>query len=215
MCLFFELAFGGRGVIGSPNLTWSTPMYDPSDLRKGLKIEVDGYPYLITEFDFCKPGKGQALYRCKLKNLVTGGTMERTFRSVDKIGQPVLEEKTLYYSYDEQDDNYVFMDDNNEEYRIPGTLLDYNKYLLEDNMECVVLFYQNKPIDITLPFFVEKEITETEPGARGDTATNVSKPAKIENGYEISVPLFINVGDIVKIDTRTGQYAERVRKGGN
>ena len=190
-------------------------MYDPSDLRKGLKIEVDGYPYLITEFDFCKPGKGQALYRCKLKNLVTGGTMERTFRSVDKIGQPVLEEKTLYYSYDEQDDNYVFMDDNNEEYRIPGTLLDYNKYLLEDNMECVVLFYQNKPIDITLPFFVEKEITETEPGARGDTATNVSKPAKIENGYEISVPLFINVGDIVKIDTRTGQYAERVRKGGN
>jgi len=194
---------------------WRKPMYDPSDLRKGLKIEVDGYPYLITEFDFCKPGKGQALYRCKLKNLVTGGTMERTFRSVDKIGQPVLEEKTLYYSYDEQDDNYVFMDDNNEEYRIPGTLLDYNKYLLEDNMECVVLFYQNKPIDITLPFFVEKEITETEPGARGDTATNVSKPAKIENGYEISVPLFINVGDIVKIDTRTGQYAERVRKGGN
>ena len=194
---------------------WRKPMYDPSDLRKGLKIEVDGYPYLITEFDFCKPGKGQALYRCKLKNLVTGGTMERTFRSVDKIGQPVLEEKTLYYSYDEQDDNYVFMDDNNEEYRIPGTLLDYNKYLLEDNMESVVLFYQNKPIDITLPFFVEKEITETEPGARGDTATNVSKPAKIENGYEISVPLFINVGDIVKIDTRTGQYAERVRKGGN
>jgi elongation factor P len=107
------------------------------------------------------------------------------------------------------------MDDNNEEYRIPGSLLDYNKYLLEDNMECVVLFYQNKPIDITLPFFVEKEITETEPGARGDTATNVSKPAKIENGYEISVPLFINVGDIVKIDTRTGQYAERVRKGAN
>ena len=188
-------------------------MYDPSDLRKGLKIEVDGYPYLITEFDFCKPGKGQALYRCKLKNLVTGGSMDRTFRSVDKIGTPVLEEKTLYFSYDEPGDSYVFLDDNSDEYHISGELLDYNKYLLEDNMECTVLFYQNKPIDITLPYFVEKVIAETEPGARGDTATNVMKPAKIDNGYEIAVPLFINVGDVVKIDTRNGQYAERVRKG--
>ena len=186
-------------------------MYDPSDLRKGLKIEIDGEPYLITEFDFCKPGKGQALYRCKCKNMISGGTIDRTFRSVDKIDKPDMEEKTLTYSYDEGND-FVFYDENNDEIRIPVSLLGDQKYFLDDNMECSVLFFRDRAIEITLPFFVEKTITETEPGARGDTATNVTKPAKIENGYELQVPLFVNEGDVIRIDTRTGMYADRVKK---
>jgi elongation factor P len=187
-------------------------MYEAADLRKGLKVEIDGEPYLITDFDFCKPGKGQALYRCKLKSMISGGTMDRTFRSVDKIEKPNLEEKDLVYSYDEGD-TYIFNDpETYDEVRIPASVLGNQKYFLDDNMECSVLFFRERPIEITLPFFVEKRIAETEPGARGDTATNVTKPAKIDNGYEIQVPLFVNEGDIVRIDTRNGQYADRVSK---
>ena len=188
--------------------------YDVSDLRKGLKIELDGDPYLVTEFDFCKPGKGQAIYRCKLRNMISGGTTDKSFRSGDKIDTPDLVERTLNYSYDEGDGVYVFIDPNSsEDFRIEESILGRNKYFLEDDMECTVLFFNNRPIEITLPYFVEKVIAETEPGVRGDTATNVTKPAKIENGYEISVPLFVNAGDVVRIDTRTGDYSDRVRKG--
>ena len=186
-------------------------MYEASDLRKGLKIELDNEPYLITEFDFCKPGKGQALYRCKCKNMISGGTVDRTFRSVDKIDTPALEEKTLVYSY-EEGDSFIFTDENYEDIRISQDLLGNQKYFLDDNMECTVLFFRDRPIEITLPYFVEKKIAETEPGARGDTATNVTKPAKLDNGYELAVPLFVNEGDTIRIDTRTGAYAERVSK---
>ena len=188
--------------------------YDVSDLRKGLKIELDGDPYLVTEFDFCKPGKGQAIYRCKLRNMISGGTTDKAFRSGDKIDTPDLVEKTLNYSYDEGDGVFVFIDPaTSEDFRIEESVLGRNKYFLDDDMECTVLFFNNRPIEITLPYFVEKVIAETEPGVRGDTATNVTKPAKIENGYEISVPLFVNAGDVVRIDTRTGDYSDRVRKG--
>ncbi|MBQ9366326.1 MAG: elongation factor P [Victivallales bacterium] len=186
-------------------------MYEASDLRKGLKIELDNEPYLITEFDFCKPGKGQALYRCKCKNMISGGTVDRTFRSVDKIDTPALEEKTLTYSY-EEGDSFIFTDENYEEIRISQELLGNQKYFLDDSMECTVLVFRDRPIEITLPYFVEKKIAETEPGARGDTATNVTKPAKLDNGYELAVPLFVNEGDTIRIDTRTGAYAERVSK---
>jgi elongation factor P len=188
-------------------------MFEASDLKKGLKIEMDGDPYIITEFDFCKPGKGQALYRCKLKNMISGGTVDKTFRSVDKIGKPQLEEKELLFSYDEGDGVYIFIDPaTNEDVRIDEELLGDSKYFLDDNMECTVLFFRDKAIEITLPYFVEKKITETEPGARGDTATNVMKPAKIDNGYQLQVPLFVNEGDTIRIDTRTGTYADRVSK---
>ena len=190
--------------------------YDVSDLRKGLKIELEGYPYLVTEFDFCKPGKGQAIYRCKLRNMINGNTTDTAFRSGDAIGTPDLEERTLNYSYDGGDGFYIFTDAQTyDEVRIGDDVLGRNKFFLDDDMECQVLFYQGKPIDITLPFFVEKVIAETEPGVRGDTATNVTKPARIENGYEISVPLFVNAGDLVRIDTRTGEYSDRVKKGSN
>ena len=187
-------------------------MYSASDLRKGLKIEIDGEPWVLTDFDFCKPGKGTALYRCKLKNMITGNTMDRTYRPGDKFEKPDLSEKDVYYSYCEGD-FYVFSDaETYEEYRVAGKALGDKVFFLLEDSQCCILFYNGNPIDITLPTFIEKEITETEPGVRGDTATNVTKPAKIDNGYEFQVPIFINTGDIIKIDTRTGEYAERVSK---
>ncbi len=187
-------------------------MFNASDLRKGLKIEIDGQPYTITEFEFCKPGKGTALYRCRVKNLINGSTMERTYRPVDKIGKPDLEERELMYSY-QDGDTFVFSDNETfEELRIGRDKLGDKAYFLIENAECKVLLFNGQPIDITLPVFIEKKVVYTEPGARGDTATNVMKPAKIDNGYELNVPLFINEGDMIKIDTRTGLYAERVNK---
>lgn len=187
-------------------------MYEASDLRKGLKIEVDGEPYLVSDFDFCKPGKGQALYRCKLKHLLNGSTTDKTFRSVDRIGRPDLSNRDMIYSFEDGDDS-VFMDgETYEQIHIAGKVLGDSKYFLAPDMECNVLFYRGKPVEVTLPIFIEKRIAKTEPGARGDTATNVTKPAWLDNGYEIQVPLFLNEGDLVRIDTRTGQYAERVSK---
>jgi len=186
-------------------------MYTASDLRKGLKVEIDGVPYLITEFNFVKPGKGQAVYNCKLKNLISGGTISRAYRSNDKIDEPRLEERKLRYSYPEGD-HYVFMDENYEQVNISAEALGDNRHFLAEDMEVEVLFHNGRPIEITLPYFVEKRVIHTEPGVRGDTATNVLKPATVEGGYEISVPLFVNQGDVVRIDTRTGEYVDRVAK---
>lgn len=187
-------------------------MFSASDLRKGLKIEIDNEPWVITEFEFCKPGKGTALYRCKMKNMITGNTMDKTYRPVEKIGKPNLEEKETYYSYADGD-FYVFSDSETyEEIRVGKDALGDKVYFLIEDSMCNILFYNGRPIEVTLPIFIEKEIVDTEPGARGDTATNVTKPAKIDNGYEIQVPIFINQGDVVKIDTRTGEYVERVNK---
>ncbi|MBU1693277.1 MAG: elongation factor P [Verrucomicrobia bacterium] len=188
-------------------------MYTVSDLRKGIKIELDGVPYEVVEFEFYKPGKGQAMYKCRLKNLLMGNTTDRTFRAVDKIGKPDLEERDLVYSYPEGD-HYVFMDSRTfEQVTIGAEAIGNQKYFLVENIEVSVLFYNGRAIQVVLPAFVEKVIVETEPGARGDTATNVTKAAKLDNGYEIQVPLFINQGDTVRIDTRTGKYFDRVSKG--
>lgn len=187
-------------------------MFSASDLRKGLKIEIDGEPWVITDFEFCKPGKGTALYRCKMKNMITGNTMDKTYRPVEKIDKPNLEEKTMFYSYDDGE-FFVFSDaETYEEMRVNKSNLGDKGYFLIEEAQCDVLLFNGRPIDITLPNFIEKEIIKTEPGARGDTATNVLKPAKLDNGYEIQVPIFINEGDVVKIDTRTGDYVERVNK---
>ncbi len=187
-------------------------MFTASDLRKGLKIELDGEPYIVATFDFCKPGKGQALYRCKLKHMLTGSTMDRTFRSVDKIDKPNLEQREMVYSYAEAD-SFVFMDaETYEQIHVDGEVLGNLKYFLIEDAECEILFYRDKPVEVTLPIFVVKKIDKTEPGVRGDTATNVTKPAFLDNGYELQVPIFLNEGDEIKIDTRTGQYAERVSK---
>ncbi len=187
-------------------------MYNVSDLRKGLKIEIDGEPFEVTDFDFCKPGKGQALYRCKLKSMITGYTMDRTYRSDERFEKPDLIEREMQFSYCDGDE-FVFMDpESYEQHHLPASLLGDKKFFLSENAECSILFFRDKPIEVTLPFHVEQKIVQADPGARGDTATNVTKPAKLESGYEVQVPIFVNQGDIIRIDTRTGAYVERVRK---
>jgi elongation factor P len=188
-------------------------MYSASDLRKGLKIEMDGVPFEVVEFQFVKPGKGQGMYKCRLKNMMTGGVFDKTFRAVDKIDTPNLEEHELAYSY-EEGDHFVFMDPRSfEQHIVSAEVVGDQKHFLEPELVVGVLYHNGRPVQITLPSYVDKKIAHTEPGARGDTATNVTKAAKLEDGYEIQVPLFINEGDIVRIDTRNGKYRERVRVG--
>ncbi len=188
-------------------------MHSASDLRKGLKIELEGVPFEVVDFQFVKPGKGMAMYKCRIKNLFSGNTIDKTFREVDKIGKPDLEERELTYSYPEGD-HFVFMDKHNfEQVTISADVLGEQKYFLVEELEVSVLFHNGNAIIVNLPSYVEKVIVETEPGARGDTATNVLKPAKLDNGYELGVPLFINQGDTVRVDTRTGKYFDRVSKG--
>ncbi|MGD9874547.1 MAG: elongation factor P [Kiritimatiellia bacterium] len=185
-------------------------MYNASDLRKGLKVEIDGEPYMITEFNFVKPGKGQAIYRCKLKSMVTGSTLDKSYRSVDRIDKCNLEERDMIFSHIEGD-QYVFMDaESYEQIHVSKEIVGDKKYFLIEDMEVEILFHNERAIEITLPNFVEKVIAHTEPGARGDTANNVLKPAKLDNGYELQVPLFVNEGDLIRVDTRDGSYAGRV-----
>lgn len=184
-------------------------MFSASDLRKGLKIEIDGDPYVITEFTFTKPGKGQSIYRCKMRNMISGNTQERSYRSNDKLDKPDLMEKDMIFSYVDGD-NYIFMDDvTYDQLDISSEVIGDMKYFLLEDMTCQVLLFNERALEVTLPNFVEKEIAETEPGARGDTATNVLKPAKLDNGYELGVPIFISEGDVIRIDTRTGEYGGR------
>ena len=186
-------------------------MYNASDLRKGLKIEVEGEPYEITEYQFTKPGKGQALYTCRLKHMINGSTLSKNYRGSDKIDRPKLFQKTMQFSYVDSG-NYVFMDEAFEQIIISANVIGMARNFLKEDLSVEVLFHNNFPVEVTLPTFIEKEVTYTEPGARGNTATNVLKSAEIDGGHEIQVPLFVNVGDLVKIDTRTGKYADRVAK---
>ena len=186
-------------------------MYDASDLRKGLKIEIEGQPFIITDFDFSKPGKGQAIYNCKMKNMLTGSTMSRSFRSNDKFEKPELRQHPLRFSYTEGN-VFIFTNENFEEIRVSTEVLGQQRFFLADDMPCDALLYNDMVIEITLPNFIERKITICEPGARGNTASGkVMKPATIEGGFELPVPLFVNEGDVVRVDTRSGEYVDRVR----
>ena len=187
-------------------------MYESSDLRKGLKILIDGEPYIITEFQFSKPGKGQALYRCKLKNMMTGYTMDRTYRSGDKFEPAGLEESHMQYLYNDTE-GYHFMDTRTyDQVMLTPEQVGEAKKFIKDQMEVDILFFQSTPIDISLPIFVELEVKQADPGIKGDTATGATKPVTLETGHLINVPLFIEEGEMLKIDTRTGEYVERVKK---
>jgi len=186
-------------------------MYSTADFRKGLKIEIDGAPYTIVDFQHVKPGKGGAFVRTKIKNLVTGRVLDQTFRSGEKVERPDLAEKDMQYLYQEED-RYCFMD--NESYEqifLSAEQLGEGQAFLQDNLNLKVLFFKGDPIAVELPTFVELEVSQTEPGVRGDTASGGSKPATLETGAVIQVPLFINEGDRIKVDTRTGSYVERVK----
>jgi elongation factor P len=186
-------------------------MYEASDLRKGLKIEIDGYPYVVVQFEFVKPGKGQALYKCKLKNMVTGAQFERTYRSGEKFNEANLEEHEMEFLYAEGE-SYCFM--NTSTYTqelLTKEQVGDAKGFLKHNTVCSVLFFDGRPIGISFPNFVELKIVKADPWVKGDTAAGSTKPATLETGYVVQVPPFVEEGERVKIDTRTGQYVERVK----
>jgi elongation factor P len=185
-------------------------VYSAGDFRNGTTFEMDGNVYRIVEFQHVKPGKGSAFVRTKLKNVITGATLERTFNPSDKYPAAEIEKKVMQYLYNDGG-LYYFMD--NETYdQIPlneEQLGDCLKYLKE-NMEVTILSYKGNIFAVEPPTFVELEVTYTEPGFSGNTTTTSGKPAKLETGLEIQVPLFVDIGDILKIDTRTCEYMERI-----
>ena len=187
-------------------------MYSCSDLKKGLKVLLDGEPHVITQYDFTKPGKGQALYKCKLRNMVTGTLFDRTYRSGESFEPANLEERDMQFLY-QDDSGYVFMDQKSyEQTSISAEVLGDDKYFLIDNMEVKVLLFGERGIGLTLPNFVNLRVTVSEPWAKGDTAAGNSKPATVETGYTLSVPPFVDEGTLIQIDTRTGEYVTRVKE---
>jgi elongation factor P len=187
-------------------------MYLSSDLRKGLKIEYEGDPYIVVQFDFVKPGKGQALYKCRLRNMLTGTQFDRTFRSGEKFGEPNLEEKQLEFLYREGD-KFVFMNSANYEQEFVGEAqVGEARNFLKENTVCSVLFYRERAIELTIPTFMNLRIVKADPWVKGDTASGDSKPATLETGYVLQVPTFLEEGQLIRVDTRTGQYVERVKE---
>ena len=187
-------------------------MYLASDLRKGLKFEIDGEPYIIVDFEFKKPGKGQSLYKCKLKNMITGAQFERTYRSGDKFQKADLEEQEMEYLYADKS-AYCFMNTSNyEQHFLTDEQLGDATDLLKENTLCTILLYNGNPIGITLPNFVVLEVVKSEPWAKGDTATGSTKPAVLETGFELQVPPFVDEGQLIKVDTRSKEYVERVNE---
>lgn len=184
-----------------------------NDFRGGARLEVDGEPYTIVEFQHVKPGKGGAFVRTKLKNMKTALVIERTFRSGEKFDVPDVEEKSMQFLY-AQTDEYVFMDTENfEQVSLSKKDLGDRILFLKEQMQVGILFYKEKPITIDLPTFVELTIVETDPARKGDTASGGSKPAKVETGAIVKVPFHLQEGDVIKVDTRTSDYIERVRAG--
>ncbi len=184
-------------------------MISVNDFKTGVTVELDGMVYQVVEFQHVKPGKGSAFVRAKLKNVKTGGSVEKTFRGGEKLHRAHLDKRGMQYLYMDGD-GYVFMDnDNYEQLTISGDQIgDGVKWLIE-NTSIQVVMYQNEIMGIELPNFVELLVVDTEPGVKGDTATGASKSARLESGATVQVPLFINTGDRLRIDTRTGEYMER------
>ena len=187
--------------------------YSTSDFKKGIKVELDGEPYLMVEMDFMKPGKGQAVYRAKLKNLITGRVVDRNYRSGDSIDAAEVSEFSVQYLYHDATGYHFMHPESYEQYQLTEEQVGDAAKWLKDETKVDVVFWNDRPITVTPPQQVQVEVTHTEPAAKGNTATNVQKPATVETGAQITVPAFINIGDVVKVDTRTGDYVERVSKG--
>jgi len=186
-------------------------LIDTSDFRNGLSIQLDGQIYQIVEFQHVKPGKGGAFVRTRLKNLHSGSVLEKTFRAGERMDQAILERKPVSFLY-RQGEEYYFMDmESFDQLPIPASLLGSKVKYLKENMEAEVVMHDERVIGIEIPFFMELEVSQTDPGLRGDTASGGSKPATLETGAVVQVPLFINIGDRVKVDTRTDTYLERAR----
>lgn len=185
-------------------------MVSSNNFQNGMSIEVDGEIFTIVEFQHVKPGKGQAFVRTKLKNLRTGNVIARNFRADEDVKEAYLDRREVEYLYNDGD-NYYFMDTQNyEQISLSKREVENALPYLKENMVIVVFFYQNKPLSVEPPIFVELEVVETEPGVKGDTASGGTKPARLETGLSLQVPLFIEKGDKIKVDTRDGKYVSRV-----
>jgi elongation factor P len=186
-------------------------MLNTNDLRTGTAIELDGTPYVVTKFAHVKPGKGPAFVRVTLKNLLTSASHERTLRASEKVNRARLDDRTVTFLY-AAGEEYHFMDEKSYEELVVGAgdLGEASRWL-KDGTSLKLVFYAGKPVAVEAPTFVELAVAETEPGVRGDTATGGSKHATLETGAVVSVPLFIDSGDVIRVDTRTGEYVDRVK----
>jgi len=183
---------------------------DTSQFKNGLRIELDGQPFTITYFQHVKPGKGGAFVRTKVKNLLNGKSVEKTFRAGERVEEADVEDRTMQYLYLDGE-SLVFMDTTSyEQIPIPAEQVGDDVKFLKENTDVEVLFYKGKPTNITIPSFLEAVITQCDPGLKGDTASNTTKPATLETGAVVQVPLFIKEGETIRVDTRTRAYVERV-----
>lgn len=186
-------------------------MHSTADFRKGLKIEIEGVPFVIIECQHVKPGKGSAFVATRMKNLINGKVLERNFKSGETVGTPNLEMKSMQFMYRDEDENFHFMDNATyEQIFIAGEVLGEQRGFLQENVTVEVMFFNGKAIGVELPIFGTFTIVKTDPGYKGDTVQGGTKPATLETGAVVQVPLFVNEGDMIKVDTRTGGYIERV-----
>jgi len=187
-------------------------MYDTRDFKKGLKIEIDSQPYVILDFQHVSPGKGSAFTRVKIRNLKTGSVLEPTIKSGDKVGKPNLDERNVSFLYKDSQ-GFTFMDTTNyDQFTLSKEDVGDNELYLLDNSEVKVLFYEGRAISVEVPTFVELTVKETDPAQKGDTVQGALKKAVLETGLTDMLPLHINEGDLLRIDSREGPYVERVRK---
>jgi elongation factor P len=187
-------------------------MIDTSDIRKNLKLLIDGDPWVVVDFQFVKPGKGQAFTRTRLKNMITGNVVERSYRSGEKFEEARIEENEMVFLY-AQGNIYTFMDNKTyDQVEIASEHLGDATHFLTENMNVEVLFFNGQSIGISLPNFVNLQIVTTEPATKGDTVSGATKPATLSTGFTVNVPLFVNTDEWIVVDTRTGTYVERVKK---
>jgi elongation factor P len=187
--------------------------YQTTDFRNGLKIEIEGKPFIIVNFQHVNPGKGSAFVKTKIRNLETGQTLERTFKAgVETVDQPNMEEREMEFTYGDMD-GFNFMDTTTfESVHLTHDQVGESKDYLQEGIKIFILYFNERPISLELPNFVHLKVVETDPGLKGDTATGGSKKAIMETGLQINVPLFIEEGEVLKIDTRTGEYVERSKE---
>lgn len=184
-------------------------MINSGELRKGSKLMFEGNPYIVVDFMHVKMGRGRPHVKAKMKNLLTSAVVEKSFLTTESFDEPDLENRTMQYLYS-QGDNFTFMDSKTfDQITVSGEVLGDSKWYLIENEEYTVLLYTGSPISIDLPASVVLEVTESEPAVKGDSVSNITKPAKVETGLVLKVPLFVKEGDKIKIDTRTGEYIER------
>ncbi|MGI6537387.1 MAG: elongation factor P [Caldicoprobacterales bacterium] len=185
-------------------------MISAGDFKKGMTIEIDNTVCVIVDFQHVKPGKGAAFVRTKLKNIMTGGVLEKTFSPTDRLPRAHVETKEMQYLYNDGE-LYYFMDmETYEQIPLEHSFVEDAMLYVKENSNVTIKFFKGKAFSVEPPNFVELEVTQTEPGFKGDTATGGSKPATLETGAVVQVPLFINIGDIIRVDTRTGDYMERI-----